>query len=383
MEHERHRRAQEERDAAAARNESIRAKAQARLDAAARALAKREESVAKRERISAATLEEQMAKMRHDFEVRIRYFKVQRGLVMAAFRQRMKQDLQVLAGVVVARAQKTAKERADAMARVERDKADLEKRLCDSERRERERIATLEARAAALANDSRKRALYFRVRRGILLVAQRNRMKLDRGVFLAVEIEREKRAKAERDAEAARLEAERARSQAKLEQMARAHSKREEDLEKREREASARLASQLAELQHDSEARLRWGKVRRGILLYASRHRMKMDRLVLAGIESARAEKAAAERAAAMARIEREKAELDRLRRESDRRESDKLQAIEARAAALAHERHMHALFFRVRAGILRMAQKKRMQVGAALTAGSWCMAFVYIPVAV
>ena len=56
--------------------------------------------------------------------------------------------------------------------------ADMEKRLCDAERRERERLSALEARAVALANEQRLRELYSRVRRGLLRAAQRHRMKV-------------------------------------------------------------------------------------------------------------------------------------------------------------------------------------------------------------
>ena len=52
----------------------------------------------------------------------------------------------------------------------------MERREREAERRERERLQALESRAAALATEGRKRELWFRLRRGMQLMAQKRRI---------------------------------------------------------------------------------------------------------------------------------------------------------------------------------------------------------------
>ena len=54
----------------------------------------------------------------------------------------------------------------------------VERKEREAEQRERERLVSLELRSAALATEGRKRELWFRLRRGLHLMAQKRRMQV-------------------------------------------------------------------------------------------------------------------------------------------------------------------------------------------------------------
>ena len=209
--------------------------------------------------------------------------KFHRAVMMAAEAERHKRQQAEFeaeaARVEAERARALAK--ADAIAKKRAD--ELEQKERELERRERDRVRALEARAAAVAHEHHMKDCWFRVRRGVMAMAQTRKMKFDRAVRMAVEQERHRRAQEARDAEAARIEAERAKSQAKIEAAARVLAKREEELARREHELAERerqkvlaIDAQMGALRREQRTRELWFRVRRGVSLMAQTRRAKV-----------------------------------------------------------------------------------------------------------
>ena len=106
--------------------------------------------------------------------------------------------------------------------------------------------------------------------------------------------------------------------------------------------------------------------------------RMQLSRAVMMAAEAERFKRQQAERDADVARIEAERAraqakldaaakkradELEQKERELERRERERLRSVESRTAAVAHEHQMRDCWFRVRRGMLLMAQKRKLSV--------------------
>ena len=101
-----------------------------------------------------------------------------RAVIMAAELERHKR-LQAereaeAARVEAERARVHAK--ADAMARKRAD--ELEQKERELERRERDRVRALESRAAAIAHEHHMKDCWFRLRRGMLLMGQKQKFKV-------------------------------------------------------------------------------------------------------------------------------------------------------------------------------------------------------------
>ena len=174
-----------------------------------------------------------------------------------------------------------AQAKADAIAKTRADELDQKER--ELERRERDRMRALESRAAAVAHEHRMKDCWFRVRRGVMAMAQARKLKFHRAVRMAVDQERHRRAQETRDAEAARMGAEHAESQAKIEAATLALAKRGEELARREHELAERerqkvLATEVrvGALRKEQRVRDLWFRVRRGVSLMAQTRRAKV-----------------------------------------------------------------------------------------------------------